>query len=1519
MGVNKAKLAKNRFFTILLIYCVVILPFTGLIIFTDNAIAGKGSDLIITTKYTVSGSETWDNIIVKSTGKLIVPKSTTLNGINLYLEGDSIVDVQGGTIKLTNSKISGNVNLNGTCKFFNVTNFSTIILTGANGGNIINKSMGGNANFNVSSNNGINISNSSMNLTGGTGFSRTTAWTTNNINGYIAAGGRCVISLNTSGNFSINIFNSSLILSGGNGGDAADGSSSTGKTGGTGGGYSNGGSVSGYIGAGGRNEIIITSYRIKVEKSFFNLQGGTGGDAGNGGNGRNSYGGGGGGGGYGGGTGGNNVKQDVATNGAKGGKVSGFVGSGANSNIKLLSTNSILFKNSKLYSKGGIGGKAGNGGNGGNGWKGGGGGGGGYGGGGGGGGSDNGGSGGNYNVVGYVGKAGDSILNITSNEKLLIDNISITLKGGNGGSGGTGGTAGTGTISDGGGGGGGYGGGGASGGDRSTAGSGTVGQNVGHGGNSVIIFNFKPTISPKLILNITGGTGGSTNKPGGTGTGGLDGRGGTGGGNGGTTGSLGNKTILIPMCLPFLIMPLNNSFANNSTPSFEYFAYNSTISGSVTSYGIQIDNNSNFSSPIVNTTVGISTKFISPILSLEKYYWRVNASYGSQTAGWSEVWTFEFPEFPLIQDFQKSSTSVYRDNNIAFFINATDLKDNESELYCELQYKSPSGNWVNLTGITYIGISPTGNWQAKFKPIITAETGLYTIRCRFNDTENNIGNWNYYTFIVKNNPPIIIDLQYSNLNIFRTHSLNIFVNSSDIETSEGLLNCEFQYRSPTGAWTDIISEVYQFNRWKATFTPAIDAELGNYDFRLNFKDTDGEYSGWLMDFDNVTVMNNLPMIEDIKFSSTSVLRTNPITIYVNCTDCETLENNLIFNIQYLPPSGSWMDLYTTTYSTDHWESTFIPSYDAELGVYDFRIEFIDKDNDTSGWHENLGSVMVLNNVPEIISSDKTSIFEKEFYEITYTALDVETLSLIWTYDSNAHWLNWGSNNHTLYGTAGNNNIGSYWIRINVSDNDGGYDELNFTLTVENINDMPKIETQDILTAMEDQRYEVAYTATDLDVADTLKWKFTTNASWLNWGTLNHTLYGFPTNDHVDNYSVKINVSDGNGGYDEHYFTLMVINVNDPPKIVGAPTTLEVIQNEDKELDLLPYIRDEDHHLSKLKLSVESNYAKVNGLKIIFNYPVKVTTENVKIKVSDGEDESDAHYVLITVLEKDVTSPTVQKSSPNGSNIEVNANITITFSEPMNYTNLMNAISISPELSGDFSGIDDTIIFNPITDLLHNSTYEVTISILATDQAGNALVKPYIWTFKTEVAPLDLLDSDYDGYNDLIDAFPDDPNEWLDTDGDQIGNNADTDDDNDGLLDIDEQKFGTDPFLRDTDGDNYNDKVDAYPLDSNRWEKDDRRKDDDMEPVWLLLIIVIIIIMIIIVVLFLFFKKQGESGTKLKSEQRLTEEKKEINVPINQPPQVMPTVPQRFCLTCGQSLSYLEQYQQYYCYYCQRFE
>jgi hypothetical protein len=110
---------------------------------------------------------------------------------------------------------------------------------------------------------------------------------------------------------------------------------------------------------------------------------------------------------------------------------------------------------------------------------------------------------------------------------------------------------------------------------------------------------------------------------------------------------------------------------------------------------------------------------------------------------------------------------------------------------------------------------------------------------------------------------------------------------------------------------------------------------------------------------------------------------------------------------------------------------------------------------------------------------------------------------------------------------------------------------------------------------------------------------------------------------------------------------------------------------------------------------------------------------------------------------------------------------------------------------------------------------------------------------------------------------------IDTDGDGIEDFRDTDDDNDGLLDRDEENFGTDPLNPDTDGDGYNDDIDKYPLDEDRY-----RKPTDWEKIPFIggyeqsfCINFVIIGIIVLIILILMYKgiKRWRAGASWKKQ------------------------------------------------------
>ncbi len=495
----------------------------------------------------------------------------------------------------------------------------------------------------------------------------------------------------------------------------------------------------------------------------------------------------------------------------------------------------------------------------------------------------------------------------------------------------------------------------------------------------------------------------------------------------------------------------------------------------------------------------------------------------------------------------------------------------------------------------------------------------------------------------------------------------------------------------------------------------------------------------------------------------------------------------------------------------------------------------------------------VNDFPRIIPP--TPIFpdavEDQLYMLDFDAVDDDPTNdvLTWHLTTDAGWLSLDQTG-VLSGTPTNNNATfTYNVNITLSDGNGASSTIRFDLYVNNVNDAPTITTTDITIAIEDERYQANYQAIDIDPTnDKLTWTSLTNADWLSFNETSASLFGTPTNDDVGEYWVKINVSDGKVGFDEHNFTLTVVNVNDAPVIAGAPAYLELSHQDHPDLDLEPYVTDVDTPISNLTAQTSSDYIIVDGLVLSFNYDFfDPTRENVTINVTDGDLVSNDHYLEVVVIIIEPWNVSVVDYSPKGSNVSVNTNITVKFNTQMNEAVTENAFSISPSVTGTFTWDYDILIFNPANPLEYLTEYTVTITTDATDISGWPLNQDHVWSFTT--APPPDLDTDGDGYPDVDDAFLTDSRYHADTDGDGMADawedkySLDKNDSSDKYLDPDEDgKSNYDEFLDDS---NPRDEV----------EEDEKEGEND----WMLWVAIIIILIIVAILALAMMRRKPVTG------------------------------------------------------------
>ncbi len=229
----------------------------------------------------------------------------------------------------------------------------------------------------------------------------------------------------------------------------------------------------------------------------------------------------------------------------------------------------------------------------------------------------------------------------------------------------------------------------------------------------------------------------------------------------------------------------------------------------------------------------------------------------------------------------------------------------------------------------------------------------------------------------------------------------------------------------------------------------------------------------------------------------------------------------------------------------------------DVGEYWINISVSDG-NGGIDWSNFSLTVINVNDPPMITTTDIEIIQEDILYYTDYNATDLDPTNdvLTWQLATNAKWLGFDTTTGVLSGVADSVDVGEYWVNVSVSDGQGGIDWHNFTLEVVSIgNEQPVISTINIITAKVGKLYTVTYSATDdLTPASELEWTMNTNASWLTFDKVSHTLSGTPQVQDIGTCWVKITVTDEHGAYSFTNFTITVtqdVVPNNTPNLANA--------------------------------------------------------------------------------------------------------------------------------------------------------------------------------------------------------------------------------------------------------------------------------------------------------------------------------------------------------------------------------
>jgi hypothetical protein len=309
-------------------------------------------------------------------------------------------------------------------------------------------------------------------------------------------------------------------------------------------------------------------------------------------------------------------------------------------------------------------------------------------------------------------------------------------------------------------------------------------------------------------------------------------------------------------------------------------------------------------------------------------------------------------------------------------------------------------------------------------------------------------------------------------------------------------------------------------------------------------------------------------------------------------------------------------------------------FNDEVGLHSVKIRV----NDGSVNVDSTFSVEVINtnDIPVITSyPEDTDIFTNEYFEYYIVAEDSDINDVL-SYSAaiKPSFLTFDIPTHKLSGTPLNANIGTHQVSLKVGDGTV-FVYQNFNLHVAMKTHAPEITSVHVYTIDEDSQYLYALKAKDID-NDILTFSDIRIPDWTSFYS-SGILMGTPTNDDVGFHDVILSVTDGlYTVYDS--FNIEVINVNDPPVILGTSKILQtpeetpiVITLEDIEVEDDDNLYPDDF---SLELFTGDHYTVIDNSVIPnTNFLGKL---NVSISVNDGLDSDEADipvYVGPTSVEE----------------------------------------------------------------------------------------------------------------------------------------------------------------------------------------------------------------------------------------------------------------------------------------------
>jgi hypothetical protein len=417
-----------------------------------------------------------------------------------------------------------------------------------------------------------------------------------------------------------------------------------------------------------------------------------------------------------------------------------------------------------------------------------------------------------------------------------------------------------------------------------------------------------------------------------------------------------------------LVSPPNSSNTNDSTPTFDW-----NSSSHSTQYHIQVDNNSDFSSPAVSVLTG-TTEYTTGSLADNGYYWRVRgrnfSAYCNVYGSWSSQRSVRVDTLAPTGSILIDGGATYSSSNsVSLSLSAS---DSGSGVY-QMRFSNDGSSWSD-----WESYGNSKNWT------LSSGDGTKTIYAQYKDNAGNVSTSYNDTIILDTAPP--------------TGSISISGGAASVNTTSVILNLSASDAGSGVGQMRLSSDGSSWDSWESFATSkswTLQTGEGVKTVYVQYKDNLGNLSSIYSD--------------DVILDTSSP--TGSILINGGATYATSAAANLSLSASDAVSGVSQMRFSNDGSSWSNWES-YVPSKTWSLSSGDgskiVHVQYSDLAGNLSAYNDSI----ILDTTPPSTSAASPAFSALTSFMVTWSGSDITSgiasFDVQFKVGSSGAWITWFS-------------------------------------------------------------------------------------------------------------------------------------------------------------------------------------------------------------------------------------------------------------------------------------------------------------------------------------------------------------------------------------------------------------------------------------------------------------------------------------------------------------------------------